>query len=117
MYELPCVIWPPTVLYWPAAFTPAVRCTEIVTVSAVILAVLLTRTCSSLNQPLLLVTRPVAVTEPPVDMLAWYGDGARDAAAGHGDRAGAAGAPVLAVALIVTSPLPEPLAGEALSQL
>jgi hypothetical protein len=42
-----CVIWPPTVLYWPLNETPVVRWMTIVTDSAVIGAVFVMRTCCS----------------------------------------------------------------------
>ena len=59
------IVEPLIVLYCPEALTPVVRCTVIVMDKAVMLAVLDSRSCSSVNQPLLLVTTAVAVAEPP----------------------------------------------------
>jgi hypothetical protein len=98
--------------------TPAVRCTVIVTVRAVMLAVFDRRTCSSLNQPLLLVTTPVAVTDPPVLWPACVTAMMRVIPPPLTVTVPLRFVvPVFAVALTVKLPVPAPLVGVALSQL
>jgi hypothetical protein len=62
---LVCVNWPPTVLNWPEKLTPVVLWITTVMDRAVSVAVLSTRSASSLKNGVFELTRAIGVTTPP----------------------------------------------------